>query len=114
VSKVWASLHAGWQPPRAVAMPSHHVGVVHGQPVAHLPPKMAEAELSIVMEELGQDRAGPATKGVLQALWKVPVVEGNNGLNAQLSQVAQKPVVVGQPGRVEGHRAVMQQPRPGQ
>ncbi|KFR07104.1 hypothetical protein Y956_09593, partial [Nipponia nippon] len=114
VAEAWAAPHAGWQPPCAVAVPGHHVGVVHGQPVAHLPAEMPEAELGVVTEELGQDGAGPATEGILQALRQVPVVEGDDGLDAQLPQAAQQPVVVGQPGGVEGHRAVGQQPGPGQ
>lgn len=114
VAEARASLHTGRQPPCAVAVPGHHVGVVHGQPVAHLPAKMAEAELGVVTEELGQDGAGPAAKGVLQGLRQVPVVEGDDGLDAHLPQAAQQPAVVGQPGGVEGRRAVGQQPGPGQ
>lgn len=114
VAEVRASLHAGWQPPCAVAVPGHHVGVVHGQPVAHLPAEVPEAELGVVAEELGQEGAGPAAEGILQGLRHVPVVEGDDGLDVQLPQEAQQPAVVGQPGGVEGRCAVGQQPGPGQ
>lgn len=114
VAEARASPHTRRQPPRAVAVPGHHVGVVHGQPVAHLPSEMPKAELGVVAEELGQDRAGPATEGVLQVLRQVPVVQGDDGLHAQRPQAAQQTVIVGQPSRVEGRRAVGQQPGPGQ
>lgn len=114
VAQAWASSHAGRQPPRAVAVPGHHVGVVHGQPVAHLPAEVPEAQLGVVAEEPGQDGTGPAAEGVLQGLRQVPVVEGDNGLDAQLPQAGQQPPVVRQPGGVGRRRPVGQQPGPGQ
>jgi len=95
-------------------MPGHHIRVVHGQPVADLSTKMPEAELSVVVEEVGQDRAGPAAEGILQALWQVPVVESDNGLYAQLPQAAQDLAIVGQPNRIDGCCAIGHQSSPGQ
>lgn len=113
VTKSRAAPDAGSQAPGGVAVPGHHVGVVDGDPVLDLAAEVAEAELGVIPEVVGQGAVGPAAVSILQELGQVPVVQGDHGLHAQLPEPLQQTPVVAQPLPVGGAGAAIgEHPRP--
>lgn len=103
-----AAPDAGSQAPGGRStVPGHHVGVVDGDQLLDLAAEVAEAELGVIPEVVGQGAVGPAAVGILQELGQVPVVQGDHGLHAQLPQPLQQTPVVAQPLPVGGAGAAI-------
>lgn len=79
-----------------VAVPGHSKRVIYADPVLHIIPEGLETEVSIVPEDVHQLRVAPAAQLLLQVFGEVPVVQRDQGLDADLLQLLdQCPVVVG-------------------